>query len=318
MLKNRLLTSFKQEMSELGDSLKTWRFWKTILSMIIGMLIFSSAINGIIIPHQFLSGGVSGVSLTLFYLLGWPSMGIIYFLINIPIFIIGWREISLHFIVVSLIGVVIFSFSLEITSDILLPAHDPILSAVLVGVMMGIGTGLYLRVGGTAGGLDIIAIVIKKRLGIPMGTTFFLLNILPLCAAALIYNLDTALYTGISMYIYSVVFDKVQTGFSQRQSVFIVSNKPDAIAEGVMKRIDRGVTFLHSSGGYKKHEGRVIYTVINMKELGRLKQLLFDIDPDAFVAINNTSEVIGTKFLTWQDEGFSKKASGLPENKIEN
>ena len=308
MKKKELLNSFRHESEELIHSLKTWRFWKTILLMGIGMLFFAAAINGIIIPHEYMSGGISGISLIVYYLVGWPSVGIIYFLINIPIFAIGWREISLRFIVLSFIGTVIFSFSLQFTSGIRLPAHDNIMAAVLAGILMGIGTGLYIRVGGTAGGLDIIATIAKKRLGIPMGRIFFMLNIVPLAAAAFINSLDVALYSGISMYVYSVVVDRVQTGFSQRQSVFIISSKPKEVAQGVMKRIDRGVTFLDSTGGYSKRKGYVLYTVINMKELGRLKQLLFDIDPGAFVAINNTSEVIGRRFLSWEDEGFTAKS----------
>ena len=307
MKKNRLLRSFQYELRELVHSLKTWRFWRTILIMGASMLVFSAAVNGIIIPHKFLSGGISGVSLIVFYLFEWPAVGTIYFLINVPIFIMGWKELSLQFVVISLIGMVFLSFSLEATSDIRLPAQDTIMSAVLAGIIMGVGTGLYLRVGGTAGGMDIIAIIVKKRFGIPMGTVFFIFNVVPLAAAALISNLDNALYTGIIMYVNSVVLEKVQTGFSQRQSVFIVSDKPREIAEGVMKRIDRGVTFLKSAGGYSKQEGHVIYTVINMKELGRLKQLLFDTDPDAFVAISNTAEVIGKRFLSWEEEGFTTK-----------
>ncbi|MBU3918160.1 YitT family protein, partial [bacterium] len=133
-------------------------------------------------------------------------------------------------------------------------------------------------------------------------------NAIPLIGAVLIHDLNSALYTGIFMYVQSFALNKVLTGFSERKAVFIISHKPDEIAEQVMKRLDRGITFFHSSGGYTHQEKRVIYTVINMRELGRLKEMLFQTDPDAFVAISNTSEVIGKRFLSWEDEGFNPAA----------
>jgi uncharacterized membrane-anchored protein YitT (DUF2179 family) len=306
MDKDLFAKNLKAELNLLIVSIGTWRFWRTIITVIIGSLIFSVALNGILVPHNYFSGGVSGVSLVIYYFSGWPSIGIIYFFLNIPIFIFGWREISLNYIITSLIGVFIFTFSLEVTSGIVIPTHDNIMAAVLAGILTGFGTGIYLRVGGSAGGLDIVALIFKKRFSIPMGTTFIAINIIPITAAALLYNLDIALYTGIYMYVNSIVVEKVQTGFSQRKAVFIISGSADIIAEKVIKQIDRGVTFFHASGGWSHDEQKVIYTVINMKELGRLKQLLFDTDPNAFVAISNTAEVIGKSFLTWEDEGFNK------------
>ena len=300
---------FKAELKLVILSFSTLRFWRTIMAVMIGSLIFSVALNGILIPHNYYSAGVSGVSLVIYYFSGWPSIGIIYFLINIPIFVFGWREISFNYTITSLIGVFIFTFALEVTSGIVIPTHDNIMAAVLAGVLTGFGTGFYLRMGGSAGGLDIVAMIFKKRFSIPMGTTFITINVIPLTAAALLFSLDTALYTGIYMYINSIVVEKVQTGFSQRKAVFIISDVAEIIAEKVIKQIDRGVTFFHASGGWTHNEQKVIYTVINMRELGRLKQLLFDTDPNAFVAISNTAEVIGKSFLTWEDEGFIKHSS---------
>jgi len=298
-------TKMEQELSYLLDSFKTVAFWKTIILMIIGSLITSSAINGLLIPNKFFDGGVNGLSLMVYYLFGAPSLGIIYILFNIPIFLTGWRAMSLKYFVVSLVGVFIFSFALHLLEGIRIEIRDPIMVAVLAGIMKGFGTGIYLRVGGSFGGLDIVATVLKKKFSIPMGNTFIFINATTLIGAYLIYDLNIALYTGIFMFVDGTVIEKVQTGFSQRKTVFIVSEKPDQIAEQVMKRLDRGVTFFKSTGGWSHQEKKVIYTVINMIELGRLKEMLFDLDPDAFIAISNTSEVIGKRFLSWEDEGFT-------------
>jgi len=304
MSENHLLEDVRHDIQYLLLSLKTAGFWKTIGLMAIGSFICSIAINGLLVSNNFFDGGVNGISLIIFYLTKWPPLGMIYFFLNIPIFLVGWRAMSLKFVVISMIGVFFFSSSLLLTRSITISVSEPIMVAILAGILVGFGVGIYIRTGGSCGGLDIIAVLIKKKFSIPMGNTFIFVNSIPLIGAILIYDLNTALYTGIYMYVQSFVMEKVQTGFSQRKTVFIVSHKPDDIAEQVMKRLDRGVTFFHSSGGWSHERKRVVYTVINMVELGRLKELLFQIDPDAFVAISNTSEVIGNRFLSWEDEGF--------------
>ncbi len=295
----------QEDVQYLVFSLKTWRFWRTMLLIALGSLGASVAINGILVNNNFFDGGVSGISLLIFYLTDWPPLGVIYLLLNIPIFIICWREMSLKFVIVSLIGAVLFSTALIITKDVRINIEDPMLAAILAGIMIGGSVGVFLRFGGSTGGVEMVALLLKKKFSIPMGNTIITINLMPLCGAFFIYDLNTALYTGIYMFVESVMLEKVQTGFSQRKAVFIISHKPEFIAQEVMKKLDRGVTFLHASGAFTQRDHRMIYTVINMRELGRLKELLFLHDPDAFVAISNTAEVIGNRFLTWEDEGFS-------------
>ncbi|MCG8336252.1 MAG: YitT family protein [Proteobacteria bacterium] len=305
MIENSSKGRLQEDLQYLVYSIKTWRFWQTILLIIIGSLGASVAINGILVNNNFFDGGVSGISLLIFYLTDWPPLGVIYFSLNIPIFIVCWREMSLKFVIVSLLGAIIFSTALVITKDIRINIEEPMMAAILSGIIIGGSVGLFIRFGGSTGGIEMIAFLLKKKFSIPMGNTIITINFIPLCGALIVYDLNIALYTGIYMFVESVMLEKVQTGFSQRKTVFIISHKPEFIAEQVMKRLDRGVTFLHASGAWTKQEHRMIYTVINMRELGRLKELLFLHDPDAFVAISNTAEVIGNRFLTWEDEGFS-------------
>ena len=116
------------------------------------------------------------------------------------------------------------------------------------------------------------------------------------------------------MYIFTWCMQKGLIGFSQRKSVFIISSKPELVAEKILQKMDRGFTYFHASGGYAGGEKRVIYTVINLLELGRLKEYLFETDPDAFMAIQDTGDVIGRRFLTWEEEGFralKRKGKGI-------
>jgi uncharacterized membrane-anchored protein YitT (DUF2179 family) len=296
---------FQEDIHYLLDSLKTKRFWRTILITLLGSITASLAINGILVANNFFDGGVNGISLVIFYLTGWPPLGAIYFLLNIPIFLICWREMSLKFVVISLLGVFFLSSALYFTRNVRIEIEEPMLAAILAGIIVGGSIGVFVRFGGSTGGLEMVALLLKKKFSIPMGNTFITANAIPLCGALLIYDLNIALYTGVYMFVESFVLEKAQTGFSQRKTVFIISHKPDLIAEQVMKRLDRGVTFIHASGGWTHNEHRMIYTVINMSELGRLKELMFHHDPDGFIAISNTAEVIGNRFLTWEDEGYT-------------
>lgn len=305
MVENKPKTRWQEDIDYLIYSVKTWRFWRTLMLVALGSLGAGIAINGILVNYTFFDGGVSGIALLIFYITGWPPLGIIYLLINIPIFIICWRALSLKFVLVSLIGVFLFASALLATKDVRLTIEDPMLAAILAGIMVGGSIGIFVRFGGSTGGAEMIALLLKKKFSIPMGTTFFAINAIPLCGALIIYDLTIALYTGVYMFTESVVLEKVQTGFSQRKTVFIISHHPEFIAEQVMKRLDRGVTFIDAAGGWTQQPQRMIYTVINMTELGRLKELLFLHDPDAFIAISNTSEVIGNRFLSWEDEGFA-------------
>ncbi len=294
----------KAVIQELKQDFRTWSFWKVIFATTIGLILPSLVINGILIPHNFFSGGVSGLSLLAYsFSDGAIPLGLIYFLLNLPLFFIGFREFSPRYLLFSVFGMSIFSVHVSVfTFDFGL--KDPMLAAIFGGVVTGIGAGTYLKMGGSAGGLDIVATVIKKKFSIPIGTTFNVINFFILLANALYYELEIALYTGIYIFVFSLVVNKVQTGFSQRKSIFIITEKPDEVLEHAVRKLDRGATFFLAQGAYNQTTKRVVYTVINMLELGRLKQYLFQVDPHAFIIVNDASEVIGTKFLTWESEGF--------------
>jgi uncharacterized membrane-anchored protein YitT (DUF2179 family) len=304
MKSSAFLARLRFELHELLVALRGPRFYLTLGLMAVGIVLGSVAVNGILIPRNLFAPGISGIALLWFYLLHWPSLGVIYGLLNVPLFLIGWREYALKYVVISILGVLMYSTALILTEGVVIPAPDPLMASIMAGVMMGFGSGLYLRMGGSAGGLDILATYIKKKIAVPMGTTLNAVNAIALIGAWLIYDLEVAFYSGVFMFVNSWTLERVLTGFSQRRAVLIISDYPEAVAEQVMKRLDRGVTFFHATGGYSNAPERVVYSVINLYELGRLKDLLFELDPKAFVVIYNTSEVIGERFLTWEEQGY--------------
>jgi uncharacterized membrane-anchored protein YitT (DUF2179 family) len=308
MVGHRLLAGVKDDFYDLVHSFTSWRFWQTLGVTFIGLFLFSVGINAILIPHKLIASGATGIALLIFYAVGKPSVGIIYWLLNIPILALGWRAMSLKYVALALIGVFMSGLTLEMTHNISIPITDPLMASILAGVLTGCGVGLYLRFGGSAGGIDVVAAVLRRKYGMPMGTTFILINTLNFCIGGFInHSLDIAFYTAVAMYVHSAMVERMQSGFSPRKSALIVTVKPVEIAEQVMRRLNRGVTFLHGSGGMSQKSTRVVYTVVNMVELARLKEIIFHIDPRAFMAVSDTSEVIGYRFVTWADAGFEAK-----------
>ena len=299
------MDQISEELKEFFVALRTWKYWYMILMLTLGCFTFSFVVHGILIPQHFFAGGVTG--LTLFFydsVSDYVSLSVLIVLLNIPIFFVGYREFSLKYMLTSIIGMSIYSISLELTERAYIPLEDPMISAIFGGIVSGYTTGFYLRLGGSVGGLDILGTVLKKRLEIPIGYLFNAVNFIIISGNAVLYDLETALFTGVFMYIFSWCMQKGLIGFSQRKSVFIISSKPELVAEKILQKMDRGFTYFHASGGYAGGEKRVIYTVINLLELGRLKEYLFETDPDSFIAVQDTGDVIGKRFLTWEEEGY--------------
>jgi uncharacterized membrane-anchored protein YitT (DUF2179 family) len=273
--------------------------WKRIAANIflltVGNLIYAAGINSIIIPQHFLSGGVIGIALIVHYFFPILNTGVVYFILNIPLFILGWFSISRKFILYSAYGTVSLSAITAFCHFGVLSIANPILAAILGGIVCGAGCGIILRSQGSAGGLDILAIYLNKRFSLRIGNTNMLVSGMILAAGAIFLNFEAALYSLIFVFTSGKVLDSVLTGFNQRKILFIVSDRHEAIAEQILTKLHRGVTFLEGTGGYSGQEKKVILTIITLTELSKLKQIVFDVDPSAFVIVNDTLEVIGHK-----------------------
>jgi len=258
----------------------------------LGSALCAVAINGILIPQRFLSGGFTGMALLIHYMLPGLSLGLLYLLLNIPLFVLGWSFVGLRFFLYSIIGMMIFSGSIELI-EITLPIQDKLLSALLAGIITGAGSGIILRSWGSAGGTDILSVILLNRFSISLGTTILTFNSLILLVAAIFFSLERALYTLIYIYVSSYMVNLVVTGLSQRKAVHIISPQWEEINQEIMEKIGRGVTITQGRGGYTGKEVQVLYTVINFRELSRLKQAVRRIDPDALVIVTDTLEVMG-------------------------
>jgi uncharacterized membrane-anchored protein YitT (DUF2179 family) len=267
--------------------------WNLVL-IAVGSMLCAVGINGILIPQQFLSGGVTGVAIVIRYLVPSLPIAMLYFVLNIPIYALGWMYVGRRFFLYSIAGLLIFSGALT-CSNILLPVHDKILSAILAGIIIGVGSGIILRSLGSAGGLDILSIILMKRFSIRLGSSVLAFNALVVGAGAVLFSLEMALYTLVYLYVNSSMINLVVTGLSQRKAVHIISPKWETIAQEINEKIQRGVTIMRGQGGHTSQEHRILYTVITFRELTRLKQLISAVDPNAFVVVTDTLEVMGQR-----------------------
>jgi uncharacterized membrane-anchored protein YitT (DUF2179 family) len=261
------------------------------LLIISGCILCAIAINGILIPQHFATSGITGIALILHKIFPQFNIGVIYFLCNVPLFALAWMAVGRRFFFFSLVGMAALSFSVAF---IQIPVHleDKILNALWAGLISGTGVGLTLRSSGSQGGIDILSVMLLKRFSIGIGNTILAVNCLVLLLVALAYSLEALLYTLIVIYVSTKVASIVITGFSQRKAVMIISPAWQQISHEILKDIRGGVTIIRGEGGYSGKEEKILYTVVTIREVGSLKRLVQRIDPDAFVVISPTQEVM--------------------------
>ncbi|MGC7872028.1 YitT family protein [Desulfosporosinus sp. FKB] len=267
-----------------------------ILAIAAGAIIAAYGVQAFVVPSGLGGGGVGGIALLLLYTLKLP-IGLMTFLLNIPLFVLGWREINKDFIFKTIWGLVIFSIFLDLFKGINpVPLNDIFLGAVYGGVFSGISSSIVFRFGGSLGGTDIISKVIHRRYGVPMGTSALAINSLIILVSWAILGSNRALYTLVNLFVYGRVLDIIQSGVPSK-SITIISDQPEALVDRIMVDLGRGATFLSGRGAYSNEPKNVIICVVSLPELGRLKQAVRDVDPEAFMIVSNAGEVLGRGFL---------------------
>lgn len=255
----------------------------------VGATLISIGFNMFLVPHKLLSGGVSGISMIVGYYTDW-NIGLLYFVFNFPIMVWGWLIIGRRFILFSIISVTVTSWMMQI-----IPVNEfivePILASVFGGVLVGIGTGITLRAGGSTGGFDIVGSILTKRWDFPLGSTLFALNALVILAHGYPNNWDTALCSMLSIYISSKIVDSIHIRHV-KITAFIITEKTEIMLERLLQR-PRGVTVVKTQGAYTHKEKDMLMTVATRYELTELRRIIRETDPKSFVNIVETVGVIG-------------------------
>ncbi|WP_163536420.1 YitT family protein [Gracilibacillus sp. YIM 98692] len=256
-----------------------------VFSIILGL-----AFNMFLLPHEVLTGGVTGLAMV-FGLLSPINPGIWLVVLNIPILIIGWMKLGKEFIWNSIFSVFITSMTMQYTPIFQL-TDDALLSAVFGGVIAGIAVGFIIRFYGSTGGFDVIGLVLTLKKDIPLGGLIFSLNSVVVFISGFVFSWDQALYTMASIYITGIVIDRVHTRHI-KLNLMVITNRGEELKSELIKNLIRGITVMDGQGGYSNTERKVLYTVISRYELAIVKSLIKSVDPKAFVSISETVEVIG-------------------------
>lgn len=253
-------------------------------------IVLGFAFNMFLLPHEVLSGGVTGLAMIL-GLISPINSGIWLVIFNIPVFVIGLMKLGKEFIWNSILSVFITSVSMQYI-PIAKVTDDALLSAVFGGVITGIAIGFIVRAHGSTGGADIIGLVITQKHDIPLGVMIFTLNSTVVFISGFVFSWDLALLTMASIYITGIVIDRVHTRHI-KLSLMVVTTKGEALKNELIGSLIRGITVMNGYGGYSNNENKVLYTVITRYELALVKSLIKNVDPNAFVSISETNEVMG-------------------------
>ncbi|KEO84529.1 YitT family protein [Tumebacillus flagellatus] len=263
--------------------------------IVLGSLIFAVGLEIFLVPNSIIDGGITGISILLGHLTGLP-IGLFLFVLNLPFLLIGYKQIGRTFAVTTLIGVAFMSVFVSLLVPVEALTVDPLLAAVFGGVLMGIGVGTIIRYGGSLDGTEIVAILLTRKLPFSVGEIVMFFNIFILGSAGFVFGWDHAMYSLIAYYIAFKMIDITVEGLDQSKSVTIIAESPEDISDAIQYRLGRGVTHIYGKGGYSGEDKELLYVIVTRLELAKLKSIVLEIDPQAFIAIEHVSDVTGGRF----------------------
>ena len=274
---------------------KILKYLKEYLIITVGCFFYAVSINYFFISNHLAEGGVAGICLILFYLFKLP-VGIMYFVINIPLLIMGWKLVGRDFLFKTLYGTSCLSFLITLTETWKGPSNDIMLGSIYGGVLIGIGLGLIFMVNGSTGGTDVVARILNRYFDIPMGRTMLILDVVILGIAAIFFGKEIVMYTLISMTIVSKAIDYFQDGYTKAKGITIISSKFEEIKERIMNETGRGTTIIKGEGGFTGNEMDLLFCVVSKFEVTKVKTIVKETDSFAFLTISDVSEVLGEGF----------------------
>lgn len=274
--------------------------WMTLVISVVGALFYCIGVTAFTLPYRFPDTGVMGVAVILKYTLG-IAPSLVTLVANVLLVIWGGRELSKRFVAWTIFNVAIIAFYLQALSVIDFPRiHDMFLVAIAGGVLKGIGGGMVFRTGASMGGLDIIAAVMRRRLGVEVGQISFYINMVILAAATGVVGIENVLYGFVASYIVGQTMDGVLSSFDKRRLVLIVTQCPEEIVSFIAEHLHRGSTMLHSKGSYSGGESETVMSLLSPRQAMVLKRYLARNYPKSFMVITDASEVFGNGFKRWK------------------
>ena len=286
---------------------------KTLLDMIwnimktaFGCALFALGFDLFLMPGGMNAGGLSGLAMVFVHLTDFGSVGAITALLNIPLFVLAGMKIGRKFFLGSLMGMLFSSVFIDVFAVLPTPTVEPLLGAVYGGVICGAGLGFVFAAGVSTGGSDIIVRLLKlKWRHIPIGMISMGFDACVAVLTGIIFrNVNSALYTGIAIYISGKIIDTVVYRFDYSEVALIVTKDYEQVAQAISDKLDRGATYLHGEGTYSRKATKVVLTAVKKQQIAELKELVVAIDPDAFIIVQEAHQVLGDGFIRYSKDSL--------------
>ena len=271
------------------------------LLVIIGALVTAVSFSWFFLPYDVAPGGVTGIATVISGLTG-LSVGLLSFVINVPLFLTGWRQVGWRFAVRSFVAMVLLSLFIDLLPP-LNPTGDIMLATVFGGVLLGVGLGIVVRAGATTGGTDMAAKMLHRLAGfMSIATILFMIDATVVLIAAMVFGIKAGLWALIALFVSSKAMDVVIKGFNTAMQFLIITREPDEIVRRIHGDLDRGCTRLKAYGTYSGEEMGTLLCVVARTEAARLKKVIAEADPNAFVTVCDVHEALGEGFAGMEQE----------------
>ncbi len=274
----------------------TWlRTLKRAIFIMIGAFLVAIGLEIFLVPNQVIDGGIVGISIITSHLTH-LNLGLLLFVLNLPFLFLGYKQIGKTFAFSTLFGIIVLSIGTNLLHSVPGLTEDPLLASVFGGIILGVGVGLVIRYGGSLDGTEILSILINKKFPFSVGQLVMFFNLFILSSAGFVFGWDRAMYSLITYFIAFKVIDITIEGFDETKSVWIISDKTEELGNIILYRLGRGVTYLTGEGAYTGDLKKVIFCVVSRLEEAKLKSIVEEVDPNAFLAIGNIHDVQGGQF----------------------
>ena len=269
-----------------------------IFVTILGSALFAFGFSCFLMPNDISPGGISGLALVAVELLKFGSVGSLSVLINLPLFLIAGVKIGRRFFFGSLTGMLVSSALIDVFALIPMPATEPLIGALYGGTLCGLGLGAVFAAGASTGGSDIVVRLLKLRWrDVPIGQISMAFDGMVAVITGIVFrDLNKALYTGVTVFLCGKIMDAVVYRFDYSKVALIMTKEHEKVAEAINDRLDRGATFLYGEGSYTHQELMVVLTAVKRQQITELKELVMEIDPNAFVIVQEAHQVLGDGF----------------------
>lgn len=274
--------------------------------VVIGCALFGVGFNLFLLPNGLNAGGLSGLSMALVHLLNIGTVGTVTILFNLPLFALGGMTIGRKFFLNSLLGMILSSTFIDVFSFLPSPGAEPLIGALYGGAICGFGLGMVFSTGATTGGSDIIVRLLKRKWrNVPIGTITIAFDMCVAVLTGIVFqDVTKTLYSGVTIFVSGMVIDAVVYRFDYSKVALIITSYHDEIAKVIAAKLDRGATFLHGEGSFRHNDTKVVLTAVKRQQVAELKQLVSEVDPDAFIILQEAHQVLGDGFTRYHKDAL--------------